>query len=376
MKILFTGGGSGGHFYPIIAVAEAINDAVRERKLLEPKLYYAAPEPYDNELLIANGITFVPTAAGKLRNYFSILNFFDFFKTGWGVFRSILRIFFLYPDVVFGTGGYASFPTLLAAKLFRIPVVIYATDAEPSRVNRWAGKFAKKIAVSYADAGRFFPKEKVAHTGNPVRKAVLVPSREGSIEFLQFKRELPVLLVVGGSQGSQAINEVVLAALPKLLEKYQVVHQTGEANLTDVEGRARVALGNSLLIERYRAYGYLNDLATRMAAGAASMVIARAGSGTIFEIASWGLPSILVPLPAPISHDQTKNAFDYARTGACVVIEQNNLTPGLLTSEIDRILGDEHIKHKMSNAAKSFSRPDSAKLIADAIIDIALSHEA
>ncbi|MCC7500366.1 UDP-N-acetylglucosamine--N-acetylmuramyl-(pentapeptide) pyrophosphoryl-undecaprenol N-acetylglucosamine transferase [Candidatus Nomurabacteria bacterium] len=375
MKILFTGGGSGGHFYPIIATAEAINDAVRERKLIEPKLYYAAPEPYDKEMLIANNITFVPTSAGKMRNYFSILNFFDSFKTAWGIFRSILRVFFLYPDVVFGTGGYASFPTLLAAKLFRIPVVIYATDAEPSRVNRWAGKFAEKIAVSYASASEFFPKEKVAHTGNPVRKALLLPAREGSFEFLGFKREIPVLLVVGGSQGAQTVNEAILAALPQLLEKYQVVHQTGEANLKDVEGRARVALGNTLLMERYKAYGYLNDLATRMAAGAASMVIARAGSGTIFEIASWGLPSILVPIPEPISHDQKKNAFDYARTGACVVIEQNNLTPGLLVSEVDRIMGDEHLKMKMGNAARSFSRPDSAKLIADAILDIALSHE-
>jgi UDP-N-acetylglucosamine--N-acetylmuramyl-(pentapeptide) pyrophosphoryl-undecaprenol N-acetylglucosamine transferase len=375
MKILFTGGGSGGHFYPIIAVAEAINDAVRERKLLEPKLYYAAPESYDKEMLTANGIVFVPTAAGKIRNYVSILNFFDYFKTAWGVFRSVLRIFFLYPDVVFGTGGYASFPTLLAAKLFRRPVVIYATDAEPSRVNRWAGKFAEKIAVSYASAAKFFPAGKVAHTGNPVRKSLLVPAREGAHEFLHFKRELPVLLAVGGSQGAQALNEAVLAALPALLEKYQVVHQTGEAHLVDVEGRARVAITNPLVLERYRAFGYLNDLATRMAAGAASMVVARAGSGTIFEIASWGLPSILIPIPEPISHDQAKNAFDYARTGACVVIEQNNLTPGLLISEIDRIMGDESLRHKMGNAAKSFSRPDSAKLIADVILDIALSHE-
>lgn len=375
MKILFTGGGSGGHFYPVIAVAEAINDATRERKLLEPRLYYAAPEPYDKEMLIANNITFVPTAAGKIRNYFSILNFFDYFKTAWGVFRSILRIFFLYPDVVFGTGGYASFPTLLAAKLFRIPVVIYATDAEPSRVNRWAGTFAERVAVSYADAAKFFPKDKVAHTGNPVRKSIMIPAREGAHEFLKLKRELPVLLVLGGSQGSQTVNEAIIAALPQLLEKYQVVHQTGDANLKDIEGRANVVLGDSLIKERYKAFGYLNDLATRMAAGAATLVIARAGSGTIFEIASWGIPSILIPIPEPISHDQTKNAFDYARVGACVVIEQNNLTPGLLVSEVDRILSDEHVKQKMGNAARSFARADSAKIIANAILDIALSHE-
>src|ERR1035437_4351392 len=101
MKILFTGAGSGGHFYPIIAVAEAVNDEVRERKLLEPQLYYAAPEPYDRELLLANNISFIPITAGKIRNYFSLLNFLDYFKTGWGVLHSVLRIFFLYPDIVF-----------------------------------------------------------------------------------------------------------------------------------------------------------------------------------------------------------------------------------------------------------------------------------
>src|SRR3989344_4268562 len=121
MKILFTGGGTGGHFYPIIAVAEAIEDISREQKLVEPQMYFAAPDPYDRDQLIAHGITFVPTAAGKLRGYFSVWNFFDFFKTSWGVVRSLIRIFFLYPDVVFGKGGYTSFPTLLAAKLLRIP---------------------------------------------------------------------------------------------------------------------------------------------------------------------------------------------------------------------------------------------------------------
>jgi len=374
MKILFTGGGTGGHFYPIIAVAEAINEEVRERKLIEPQLFFAAPQPFDNEMLLANNITFVPTAAGKIRNYFSLLNFVDYFKTAWGVMGAVLQIFFLYPDVVFGKGGYTSFPTLLAARLFRIPVVIHESDAEPGRVNKWAGKFAQKIAVSYPDAGTFFPKDKVAYTGNPVRKAALVPAREGAHEFLKLSRDLPILLVLGGSLGSQAINEAVLEALPVLLQKYQIVHQTGEANIAEVAGRAKVAMGDSPLIDRYKPFAYLNDLAMRMSAGAANLVISRAGS-TIFEIASWGTPSIIIPIPEPISHDQTKNAFAYARAGACAVIEQNNLTPRLLVSEVERILSNPDIAHKMSSAARGFARADAAKLIANAILDIALSHE-
>ncbi len=269
-------------------LAEAINDVARERKLLEPQLYYAAPDPYDNEMLIANNITFVPTAAGKMRRYFSLLNFVDVFKTAWGITRSILRVFYLYPDVVFGTGGGASFPTLFAARLFRIPVVLYATDAEPSRVNLWAKKFAVKVAVSFPEAAHYFPADKVAYTGQPVRKAALAPAREGAYEFLNFKHELPVVLVIGGSQGAVAINEAILEALPRLLEKYQVVHQTGPANIEEVQGRAKIVLGTSPLAERYKAFGYLNDLALRMSAGAAAIAVSRAGAGGIFEFAAMG----------------------------------------------------------------------------------------
>jgi UDP-N-acetylglucosamine--N-acetylmuramyl-(pentapeptide) pyrophosphoryl-undecaprenol N-acetylglucosamine transferase len=376
MKILFTGAGSGGHFYPIIAVAEAINDAARERKLLEPELMYAAPDPYDRELLLANNITFVPTAAGKVRRYFSILNFFDIFKTAWGVTKSVFRIFFLYPDVVFATGGYASFPTLLAARLFRIPVVLYATDVEPSRVNMWAKKFAVKIAVSFPEAVEYFPKEKVAYTGNPIRKAALTPAREGAFEFLKLNRDIPTILVIGGSQGAQALNDCVLSGLPELLEKYQIVHQAGPENIKDVEGRAKVTLGLSPLADRYKPFGYLNDLALRMAAGAASIVVSRAGAGGIFEIASWGLPSVIIPLKGSAQDHQTKNAFSYARAGACVVIEENNLTPRLLLSEINRILSDQQLANRMKEAARAFGRPDASKTIANALLDIALSHEA
>lgn len=375
MKILFTGGGTGGHFYPIIAVAEAINDLARERKLLEPELLYAAPDPYDREVLLANNIKFVPVSAGKIRNYYSILNFFDYFKTAWGVLRSMLRIFFVYPDVIFSTGGYAAFPTLLAAKLFRIPVVILNTDASPGRVNKWAAKFAHKIAVGFAEGAKFFPADKVAHTGNPIRKAALVPARDGAHDFFKLDPGIPVVLVTGGSQGSQALNEALLAALPQLLEKYQVIHQTGAANIDDVTGRFKVVLGDSPNAARYRAFGYLNELQTRMAAGAANLIVSRAGAGNIFEAASWGTPTILVPIPEPTSHDQTKNAYAFARAGGAVVIEQNNLTPGVLISEINRILGNERVRHTMSNAGKQFARADAATLIAEAILAIGLSHE-
>jgi len=374
MKILFTGGGTGGHFYPIIAVAEAVQDLVHEKRLLEPELYYAAPDPYDRDMLTANAITFVPASAGKLRRYFSIGNFFDLFKTGWGITRSVVRIFFLYPDVVFGKGGYTSFPTLLAARMFRIPVVIHESDAVPGRVNKWAGKFAEKIAVSFEEAAAYFPKERVVFTGNPVRSSIQHPEPEGAYEFLKLEREVPIILVLGGSQGATALNEAVLAALPQLVEKYQVVHQTGRANIDDMTGRANIVLKNSPHQERYKPFGYLDDLAMRMSAGAASLIISRAGS-TIFEIAVWGLPSIVVPLPSAAEDHQTKNAFAYARTGAAVVIEQNNLTAGILVSEASRIIDDPKLAQTMGAAAKRFAHNDAARAIAEILIDIALTHE-
>jgi UDP-N-acetylglucosamine--N-acetylmuramyl-(pentapeptide) pyrophosphoryl-undecaprenol N-acetylglucosamine transferase len=374
MKILFTGGGTGGHFYPIIAVAEAIHDAVREQKIIEPRLYFAAPDPYDKEMLVANDITFVPTAAGKLRRYFSLLSIFDYFKTAWGVGRSIIRIFFLYPDVVFGKGGYGSFPTLLAARLFRIPVVIHESDAEPGRVNAWAGKFAVKIAVSYKEAAAYFPADKVAFTGNPIRKSILLPAREGMYEFLRLEKDIPTIYVTGGSQGAEAVNEAVLAALPQLVEQYQIIHQVGTTNIKEIEQRAKVALAHSQHADRYKPYPYLQDQALRMVAGATKLVISRAGS-TIFEIAAWGVPSIIIPIPQPISHDQVKNSYAYARSGAATVIEQHNLTPNLLVSEIHRIMSNADLERSMGTAARGFARPDAARLVADALLNIALSHE-
>ncbi len=376
MKILFTGSGTGGHFYPIIAVAEAINDIAHEKKLLEPNLYYTAPDPYDREMLAMNGIIFIPTSAGKMRRYFSLLNIVDYFKTMWGILRSIISVFFLYPDVVFGKGGYASFPTLFAARLFRIPVVIHESDAIPGRVNAWAGKFATRIAVSFPEAAQYFPKNKVAFTGNPIRKSALIPAREGAFEFLHLKPEMPVIFILGGSQGATALNEVVLSALPRLLEKYQVIHQTGEANIKEVEGVAKVILADSPYADRYKPFGYLNDLAMRMSAGTAKLIISRAGS-TIFEIATWGIPSILIPLDKEVAagDHQNKNAFSYARSGACTVIEQNNLTPVLLVSEVTHILENAEMWRTMSNSARGFSNLGAAHAIAEALIDISISHE-
>lgn len=375
MKIVFTGGGSGGHFYPIIAVAEAVREVTAKRKLLEPKLYYLSDDPFDERTLFETGIEFHKTNAGKIRRYFSVLNFFDLFKTALGVIRATLLLYSIYPDVVFSKGAYASFPTLFAARLLRIPVVIHESDASPGRANLWAARFARNIGISYPEAASYFPKDKTALVGNPIRKEIREPSYEGAREFLNLEEGAPVILFLGGSLGAMHLNEILLEALPKLVEKYQIIHQTGEKHYTEISSTADVILESNPLKQRYKAFNYLNSLAMRMASGAATLAVSRAGSGAIFEFATWGLPAILVPIPSEISHDQHKNAFSYARDGAAIVIEENNLTPNLLVSEIDRLNSHPDIRESMSAAAKKFARPDAAEKIAELLLSITVSHE-
>ncbi len=382
MKILFTGGGTGGHFYPIIAIAEAINAKVRDKKILQPSLYYMAPSKYNPRALFDNEIEFIQVPSGKIRRYFSLLNISDIFKTIYGAIIAIIKVYNLYPDVIFGKGGYASFPALFAARLLNIPVVIHESDSGPGRVNTWASKFAQKIAVSYPDSFNEFInkdktgklKEKIAFTGNPIRKEIIEPLTNGAREFLNLEEGTPIILIMGGSQGSQAINEVIIDSLNELVGKYQILHQTGRKNFQSVSETAKIVLKDNANSYRYHPFDYLNDLAIRMSAGVSDLVISRAGS-SIFEISAWGLPSIIIPLPKEISHDQIKNAFSYAHSGACTVMEEYNLSSHILVSEIDRILNNQHIKDRMRQSAKQWSHIDAANKIAEVILNIGLKHE-
>ncbi len=377
MKILFTGGGSGGHFYPIIAVAQAVITRAKERKILLPSLHYMAPSKYNPRALFDNDIEFLSVPAGKVRRYFSLLNITDAFKTAYGCIIALIKMYSLYPDVVFGKGGYASFPTLFAAKLLHIPVIIHESDSKPGRVNLWAAKFARKIAISYPDAADHFkktPPDRIAHTGNPVRSDIIIPLSNGAHDFLKLEQTTPTVLILGGSQGSQNINDVILAALPELLNRYQIIHQTGRANIEEIKSTTEIILKDHPYAHRYHPMDYLNDLTLRMSAGVAEIIVSRAGS-TIFEIAAWGIPSIIIPLPHSISHDQTSNAFSYGRTGAATVVQENNLSAHIIIGEIDRIHNNPTIQQSMKDQARAFARLDSSTLIADVLIDIALEHE-
>lgn len=377
MKIVLTGGGTGGHFYPLIAVADELNNIIDEEKLVDTKLIYMSDDPYNKRLLDEKGIRFKKITTGKIRRYFSLLNIIDIVKIIFGAIEAIWVIYTDFPDVVFGKGGYASFPALFAARFFKIPVVIHESDSVPGRVNKWASKFAKRIAVSFPDTINYFPekaREKIAVVGNPVRKELLILPKEGFSEFLQLEKNIPVIFILGGSQGSKRINDVIVDMADELAKKYQVIHQCGKNNLDEVKGRVSVALEKSPFKNRYRVFGFLNESAIKMAAAASSIIISRAGSSAIFEIAVWGKPSILIPLSGSAQEHQRENAYSFARTGASEIIEEKNLSPHILLSEVDRILSQKNRLAEIKDKANQFSRPDAARKIAREIINLVLEH--
>ncbi len=376
MKILLTGGGTGGHIYPLLAIAEELNRIADHEHYTDFRLYYMATENSQKELFDAQFVTFIPITAGKLRTYFSFQNFIDIFKTGFGTIGALIKVFQLYPDVIISKGGYASFPALVAAKLLRIPVIIHESDTVPGRVNLWSGKFARKVALSYPEAATYFDEAKVSVTGQPVRRSVALAANEGAKSYFELDEMMPVIGIIGGSLGAKIINDTVVNILPDLLEHYQIIHQTGKKQFEEIQTDARITLGDDTRRTRYKVYPYLSDLETKMFGGACDLIVSRAGS-TIFEIAAWGKPSIIIPGRGEIFHGdhQRKNAYHYARTGACTVIEEANLTSSVLKNEIDLILKHKDRYDAMTGHAKHFYKADAAHVIATEAIKIALEHE-
>lgn len=374
MKIALTGGGTGGHFYPIIAVAEALYDLAEEERIVSLELLFLSDSPYRRDLIENERLVFKKVYAGKARRYFSLLNFFDLFKTFFGVLRALWLIYSEMPDVVFSKGGYAAFPVVLAARIFRIPVFVHESDAIPGRVNNWSGKFAERIAISFEEAAKYFPKEKTALTGVPVRKDILGFTPEEGREAFGIERDVPVILILGGSQGSQKINDVILESLEMLTNNYQIIHQCGKNNLREVRGRANIILEKSLFKNRYHLYDDLNETLLRNAASVTDVVISRAGASAIYEIAAWKLPAILIPLKNSAQDHQRENAYGYSGTGAANVIEEDNLSSHILISEIKRILSGQEEREKMKEGAKKFAKPEAARKIAQEIINLSFKH--
>ena len=374
MKIIITGGGTGGHFYPLLSVCEAIQKIAEEEKIASLKIVYMADDPYDRNALLRYRLEYKKIYAGKIRNYFSLRNFTDVIKTISGIFKALWAIYLDYPDVIYSKGGYSSFPVVFAAKVLNIPLVIHESDSVPGKVNLWSSKFAKRIAISFKESAVYFSGKPIALTGNPVRKEFFILASERGKQFFGLEEGVPVVLVIGGSQGAQVINQTIIQGLTELVKDYQIIHQTGKANFEEIFSISKITLEKSPFANRYRPFAFFYELQKRMCYGAADIAVSRAGSGSIFELAASGLPSILIPLKNSAQDHQKENAYGYALSGASDVIEEGNLSPHVLKSEIDLLAKNQPRRESMKIAAKAFARPDAAEKIAREIIAVALEH--
>ena len=269
--------------------------------------------------------------------------------------------------------GFTSVPVVLAAAFLRIPIIIHESDAVPGRANQLAKRFARYIAISYDDAAQYFPATKTALVGIPIRQSFFTEPVDPHA-LLGIPEDRPVIFVTGGSLGAQRINDLILESLDELLPHYTIIHQVGSDNVTAVEQAALARRLDTHLIDHYFIKGHLSAEEMSAAQNVATLIIGRAGSTTIFEIALKSKPSIIIPIPEDISHDQRTNAYAYARSGAASVIEEHNLTDGLLTAEIQRILRDDAVYQTMASAARQFTVPDAAAKLAHTITGIADEH--
>ncbi len=365
---MFVGGGTGGHFYPLIAVAEVLKQLPEA-----PELYYIGPDQYQPEMLTELNIKYVWCPAGKVRLYPSIKNLLDPFRTIFGLFVAVWKLYFIYPDVIFSKGSFTSVPVLLGAWFLRIPVVIHESDAIPGRANQLAKRFAKYIAISYDDAAKYFDKEKTALVGIPLR-SIFKEKPTDPFAVLGIPNDMPLIYITGGSSGAQRINNLILRTLDRLLPNYRVFHQTGSANQDELFMAAKSLITDPVLQSRYYIKGLIPPEMVNALLAASSLVITRAGSTSLFEIALYGKPSIVIPIPEDISRDQLTNAYAYARSGAASVLEEHNLTETLLTTEINTIMGDINKWQSMSTAALAFALPDAAEKVAAILVRIGTEH--
>jgi len=374
IKILFTGGGSGGHIFPIIAVTREIRKLSPEgRKNKEFEFFYLGPKDAFADILFSQeGIKVKHVLTGKIRRYFtakSILqNIIDVgFKIPIGLIQAFVSIFILAPDVIFSKGGFGSLPTVVAGWLLGVPIFLQESDAMPGLANRILSNFCIEVFVSFPKTPYF--EKKMILAGNPIRRELFEDSEEvkEAKEFFKLSGNKPVIFIMGGSQGSQRINDEILAVLGDLVRSFEIIHQCGEKNVSQVKAESKVVVPE-YLAKYYHTYGFLKEQELKRVYAVSDLIVSRAGSGAIFEIAASNKPCILIPLPESAQNHQLKNAYTYAQKGAAIILEEQNFTSRFFFEKLKNLLSDTQELEKMSAAAKEFSRPMAAKIIAGYIV--------
>lgn len=366
MRIIFTGGGTGGHLFPIIAIA-------RELKRLHPKddiaLHYIGPKDELGGLLLSHeNITSHHIAAGKIRRYFSFQNIIDAaFKIPFSFLQSIFLLLKIHPKLVFSKGGTGSLPVTMAARILGIPVFLHESDIAPGKSNRVASKWAKKVFIAF-EKTEYFDLAKTTLVGNPIKTEMMEGNVEGAKELFNLSLQKPVILFLGGSQGAQAINNFILITVNDLLKEFEVIHVCGKKNYQDFQTELSSVLDKNLE-PYYHLYSSLDEIPLKHAYKVADLIVSRSGAASIFEIAANGKPSILIPLPSAAANHQTKNAYEYAQTGAAIIVEQDNVTPHFFLGKMHFLLSDPTKLQAMKTAALTFAKPLAAKAIAREILE-------
>lgn len=382
LRVVLTGGGSGGHIFPLIAVAKEI----RSRKEKAKFLYIGTHAQFGKkakEIMAQEGIKTKNVLAGKVRRYFSLYYIWDMIKMPCGVVQSLWILLWYMPDVIFSKGGYVSVPVVIAAWLYRIPVLTHESDAIPGWSNRFIGKLSRYVAVSYPATRSYFLEEKVVLTGNPIRKELTQGDAAAARERWAFSESMPVILVIGGSQGAKALNDAVIGIMSELAHRAQVLHVTGEKNYKEASDFAG-EMGFKSGRHRYVAVPFLDRDQMADAYALSDLIISRAGANSLTEIAANRKPAIIIPLE---SQDQPFNALEFAAppkgdandydqmkayqlaaVGGAVVLEEANLGQHILMGKITELLDQPELRAKMSQQVRVFYHPDAAEKIADGIL--------
>lgn len=363
MKILLTGGGTGGHLIPLLAVVAELR-----RRDPEAEFLFVGPRSDFNADLRQAGIEVREVNAGKWRRYFSLTNFSDIFRTLVGIDEAIVHMLKFRPDVVFSKGGFASVPAVVGAWMLMIPVLTHESDTVPGWANRLIGKCAAKVFISFPQAERYFAKSKVIVSGNPVRQDLLSGQRERARTLFGLQEDLPIVLVFGGSQGAQHINGFLLASLGRILEKFQVIHVCGMKNYEEIEKKiAGLGLAHK---NRYKVYPYLSE-EMKDAFALSDFVISRAGANSLSEIIALQKPSLIIPLPSAANNHQFLNAQYFADEGMVLLAEEKELTDDKLA---ERLFELEDKQEEIRENIEKFNRARGGKRPAETIAEEILKY--
>jgi UDP-N-acetylglucosamine--N-acetylmuramyl-(pentapeptide) pyrophosphoryl-undecaprenol N-acetylglucosamine transferase len=363
--IVIAGGGTGGHTSPGLAVAALLG----ERGL--PCAWIGSRDGVEARLVPARAIPYHAISTGKLRRYWSWQNGRDLLiGAPAGLVQATVLLGRLRPRVVFATGGFVALPTVLAATLRRVPVVVHEQAAVPGLANRIAGRVARRVALSFPGSEVAFPAGKTVLTGNPLRPELRTGSRGDAVAAFRLDPALPLVYVTGGAQGAHRINRAVGEILPPLLEHAQVIHQCGDHPTTGDRAwlEARRAVLPDALARRYTVVPYVGSELAAIYATAA-LVIARAGAGTVNECCQLGLPALYIPLPGTSGDEQTANARIVERAGGCAILPQVALTPAALRDRALGLLAEPTRLKEMGERARAVAVPDAAERIVALLLE-------